>query len=315
MILSPASTRTTRGFTLLEVVLAVLLLTLLVGMVFGTARSSLALGNTVVTTQNEEMHQQAFFELIGTRLSRLPGNARFDLKSEDSGSQYLSDLTLQNVPMTFTWGGEARTAKAVQLSTVRRRSGFLGIVLRYFEDEILPDSEGTSFSTTSLTDPTPFAEISLLEDVDYFEWQVLDGRTMEWQYDWDLQGRLPLQVELVMKIGARGEEMRHVFWIPPKQNPELIARQMMQAGGVPGGGGLIPGQPGDGGNGGNDPSAGGGGVNFPGAGRFGGGRQGGPGGGQRGPGGGGRQGGPQPPGAGGQSGPALPGVDIVIPNR
>lgn len=301
MTIYPANPSRSRGFTLLEVVLAVLLLTLLVGMVFGTARSSLALGKNVVDTQNEEMHTQAFFELLGSRFARLPGNARFDLKSQDSGAQYLSDLTLQNVPMTFTWGGEARTAKSVQLSTVRRRSGFLGIVLRYFEDEILPDSEGTSFSGTSLFDPVPFAEVSLLEDVDYFEWQVLDGRTMEWQYDWDLQGRLPLQVELVMKIGARGEELRHVFWIPPKQNPELIARQMMQAGG----GGGLPGQL-PGGDGSPDTGAGGGNINIPVppvGGSFGGGGR--PGGGGRAPGGG-----APPPGG-------LPGggIEVVIPNR
>jgi prepilin-type N-terminal cleavage/methylation domain-containing protein len=219
----------TKGFTLLEMVLALLLLSLLVGMVFGTARTSLALGRTVVETQNEEMHQQAFFELLSHRFAALPGNTSFDLKSStDSGTQYLSDLTLQNVPLTFTWGGESRTAKAVQLSTVRRRSGFLGIVLRYYENEILPDSQSTPQG--SQLDNQPFAEISLLEDVAYFEWRVLDGRTMEWQYDWDLQGRMPLQLELVMAIGAQGAETRHVFWIPPKQNPEVLMRQMMQGG-------------------------------------------------------------------------------------
>jgi hypothetical protein len=68
----------------------------------------------------------------------------------------------------------------------------------------------------------------LLEDVAYFEWRVLDGRSMEWQYDWDLQGRLPLQLELTMSFGASGEEIRHIFWIAPKQNPEVVLRQTLQ---------------------------------------------------------------------------------------
>ena len=38
-------------------------------MVFGTARTSLALGNTIVETQNEEMLHQAFFELLSQRFS------------------------------------------------------------------------------------------------------------------------------------------------------------------------------------------------------------------------------------------------------
>ena len=229
-----------------------LLLTIIVGMVFGIARTSLALGNTIVETQNEEMEHQAFFELLSQRFSSLPGNTRFDLQVEDAGSHYLSDLTLQNVPMSFTWGGQERIAKAVQLSTIKKRSGYLDIVLKYYENEILEGSESEFGS--SMLDEEPFAEIVLLEDVAYFEWSVLDGRTMEWQYDWDIQGRLPLQIELTMAIGAKGEEIRQIFWVPPKQNPEVVMRQLSQ-----GGNGTQPGQPGEPG----EPGGGDGSINIP----------------------------------------------------
>lgn len=231
--------------------LAILLLTILVGMVFSTARTSLALGSSIVETQNEEMLHQAFFELLNQRFASLPGNTRFDLQVEE-GSHYFSDLTLQNVPLSFTWGGQARIAKAVQLSTVKRRSGFLDIVLRYYENEILEDSESPAGSASASDEP--FAEIILLEDVAFFEWRVLDGRSMEWAYDWELQGRLPLQLELTMAIGAKGEEIRQIFWIPPRQNPEVLMRQMMQGGGE----GV-----GAGGGGGPPPSIPGGGVQIP----------------------------------------------------
>jgi hypothetical protein len=247
-------------------------------MVFSTARSSLTLGNTIVETQNEEMLHQAFFDLLSQRFSALPGNTRFDLAVSDSGSHYISDLTLQNVPLSFTWGGQARIAKAVQLSTVKRRTGYLDIVLKYYENEILEDS-ASSFKTAAGAEE-PFAEIILISDVAFFEWRVLDGRSMEWQYDWDIQGRMPLQIELTLAIGAKGEEIRQVFWIPMKTNPEVRLRQMMQGGGGQGGGG--------GGQGGGRPGGGG---------------PGGPGGGGR-PGGGGGGGGPggRPGGGGGQGG-------------
>lgn len=230
MTLSPVKPRHS-GFTLLELVMAMLLLTILIGMVFGIARTSLALGNTVVKSQNEEMLHQAFFELLGQRFSALPGNTRFDLQVQDTSGQYLSDLTLQNVPLCFTWGGQPRIAKAVQLSTVRRRSGFLSIVLRYYENEILEGSASLEGGKSKLDDK-PFAEVELLNDVAYFEWRLLDGRSMEWQYDWDIQGRLPLQLELTLAFGAQGEEMRHIFWIAPKQNPEVVLRQLLQGGGT-----------------------------------------------------------------------------------
>ncbi|MBC7980307.1 MAG: hypothetical protein H7Y36_07065, partial [Armatimonadetes bacterium] len=148
-------------------------------------------------------------------------------------THYLSDLTFQNVPLSFTWGGEERTAKAIQLSTVKRRSGFLDIVLRYYEEDILDaqSSESPSGSgfKSSASEKKPFAEITLLSDVAYFEWRVLDGRSMEYQYEWDLPGRLPLQLELSIAIGAKGRELRHIFWIPPRQNPEVFMRQLQQA--------------------------------------------------------------------------------------
>lgn len=217
-----------QGFTLLELVIAMGLLAILVGMVSATARTALALGNSIVKTQNEEMLQQAFFELLNHRFSSLPGNTRVELKTTGSDSRYLSDLTLQNVPLSFTWGGQARIAKAVQLSTVKRRSGYLDIVLKYYENEVLQDS-ASNFK--SAVEEKPFAEIILLTDVAYFEWRVLDGRSMEWAYDWEIQGRLPLQLELTLAIGAKGEEIRQIFWVPPKQNPEVLMRQMAQSGG------------------------------------------------------------------------------------
>lgn len=215
------------GFTLLELVVAIGLMSIIIGMVFGIARTSLALGNRIVETQNEEMLHQAFIELLGQRFAALPGNTRFDLQVQDSGSHYLSDLTLQNVPLSFTWGGDERIAKAVQLSTVKRRSGYLDVVLRYYENEILEGSEATPGTSSSLSEK-PFAEIVLLTDVAFLEWRVLDGRSMEWQFDWEIQGRMPLQVELTMAVGSQGEEIRQVFWLPAKQNPEVVMRQIMQ---------------------------------------------------------------------------------------
>jgi Type II secretion system (T2SS), protein J len=224
---APRST-TRGGFTMLELVLALLLMTLLVGMIFATANSNIALSRSVIDRQNEEGVKTAFFELLNQRFTSMPGNTRMKLTSTDGGSHYISDLTLQNVPMTFSWSGTEKVAKAVQLSTVLKRDGYLDIVLRYYENEILSDTDNANDNPTG---EKPFAEIILLEDVRTFEWRVLDSRTMEWQYDWDIQGRLPLQMELVVAFGANDDPIRQVFWITPKQNPETLMRQLAQAGG------------------------------------------------------------------------------------
>jgi hypothetical protein len=37
-----------------------------------------------------------------------------------------------------------------------------------------------------------------------------------------------LQLELKVAFGRDGEELRHVFWLVPKQNPEAFMRQLQQ---------------------------------------------------------------------------------------
>jgi len=229
------------GFTLLEVAIALVLIALLSGLILTTARYSLLLGNNVVQSQNEEMLHQAFFDLLESRFASLPGNTRMQITVTDTASHYLSDITLQNVPISLTWGNEDRTAKAIQLSTVKRASGLLDIVLRYYENEIL-DPTGAERLTDGLranaasarAAEKPFTEIILLTDVRFFEWRVIDGITMDpEQYDWDLPGRLPLQLELTCAFGGSGEVIRHMFWIPPRQNPETFIQQLTSNRAVP----------------------------------------------------------------------------------
>jgi len=228
------------GFTLLELVLAIGLLAILVGMIFSVASQNVALGNAVVTEQNEVSEEAALFALLGERLSSLPGNAELDLVVEDSGAQYLTTLTLQGVPLSFSWGGAELVAKTVTLKTERRRDGFLDLVLRYYESEILDPTQEVG-SPSRLLDEEPFAEVILMEDIYIFEWRVLDGRTLEWDYEWQAPGRLPLQLELNYVRDAYADPVRQIFWITPIQDPELMMQQLQQ-----GGGGAQPGAPGGG---------------------------------------------------------------------
>jgi uncharacterized membrane protein YgcG len=88
----------------------------------------------------------------------------------------------------------------------------------------------------------------------------LDGRAntvadqKEWLLDWEIPGRLPLQLELVTAQGKNGVEMRQVFWIVPKISPTTVIRSNGQTQ-----------QPGSGNNGGNG-EGGGSGAGSPGGG-------------------------------------------------
>ncbi len=222
--------RRRRGFTLLEVVIALGLMGLLVGMIFRVARSSMQLSQIVVEEQNATMERNAFFNLLKNQFEQMPGNAVLRLESRDSRngdvSRTLFTLTLQNVPMSFNWGETPMTAEAVELATVEQRDGFDGfvdVVLRFYDEEILRDS-----NLAGNDDPEPVAEITLLEDLWMCDCVVVDGSGTEDLAKWDDNGRLPLLVKFYCRFDSESDIVQQTFWIVPKQNPEVVMRQIIQ---------------------------------------------------------------------------------------
>lgn len=217
--------RRARGFTLIEIVLALGLMAALITMCARMASANLQLAQGISRNQAESTVREGFFEMMNQQFRQLPGNARVHLETTQGAQPYLYTLTLQNVPLAFTWGGVEKVAKAIQIAGVKRRDGYLNVVMRYYEHEILDENATNQLGVNA---EEPFAEIILLEDLRFFEWRALDGRSLEWQLDWDVQGRAPLQLELVMAQGAYGDELKQIFWLVPKVNPETVMRTLGQ---------------------------------------------------------------------------------------
>lgn len=216
--------RSSRGFTLIEIVLALGLMAALITLCARMASANLQLAQGISHNQAESTVREGFFEMMNQQFRQLPGNARVRLETTQGAQPYLYTLTMQNVPLAFTWGGVEKVAKAIQIAGVKRRDGYLNVVMRYYENEIIDENA----AKLGVNAEEPFAEIILLEDLRFFEWRALDGRSMEWQLDWDVQGRAPLQLELVMAQGAYGDEMKQIFWLVPKVNPETVMRTLGQ---------------------------------------------------------------------------------------
>ena len=216
--------RSRRGILLLEAVLALAIAGILLVTIMWIVDGALEMSNQMADDGRQHMTQEALITFLGRNFSQLPGNAEIELLRNDAGSHFLSDLTFQNVPTSFSWSGQAISAEAVQISTVPTRSGDLDIVLRYYEEAILDDSD-----STANVNAEPVAEITLLRDVFWFEWWARDGRTLDYTESWDVRGRLPVQMELRVKFDENSDEIVHHFWLPPKLNPETVMRSQRRA--------------------------------------------------------------------------------------
>ncbi|MFY7817231.1 MAG: type IV pilus modification PilV family protein [Akkermansiaceae bacterium] len=220
MNIFPVRSRFRNGFTMIEVVIALGLMSALVILCARLATANIQLANGISQQQSQNTMRESFFDMLKMQLTSLPGNTRMELRYTKGVQPYEYTLVLQNVPLAFTWGGVERIAKAVEICGVKRRDGFINVVMRYYENPVLTDAEDVA----DVMAEEPFAEVILMEDLRFFEWRALDGRTGDWQLDWDLQGRLPLQLELVTAQGAYGDEMKQIFWLVPKVSPATVIR-------------------------------------------------------------------------------------------
>lgn len=209
------------GFTLVELVLAMIISSALIVAIMVQANATVKSTRITVDRQNEQIVRNAYFTLLKDHFEELPGNCRLELTFSDSGQQYLSDMTFQNVPAAFNWGGVAMSAEAMRMTTIPLRDGSLDVVLEYYDEPILDSDE--SLAERGIE---PIAAITLLQNVHLCEWRVLDGRSNEWDYEWDIRGRLPTQVELNIMFDPNGDLIRRVFWVPSKANPTTEMRRL-----------------------------------------------------------------------------------------
>lgn len=279
--IEPENVKMSKGFTLFELVLALGIAGLVLTSIFKIADGAVRSTSTMVDMQNEDISRDAFFSFLRNHFDSLPGNAVMNLISTSSSEPFTSEMTFQNTPVSFNWGGVPIAAEATRIITVPTVTNGVDIVLEYFDDPILDSDEGPAERGIE-----PIASIVLLRDVRLFEWSVLDGRNYnsterdEWPYEWDQNNRRPTYVELKVIFENGDREIKRLFWIPTKQNPRTSMSALQntarssrqnaggggnQPGGRPGGpgggrpgGDVRPGGPGGAGGGARPGGAGGG---------------------------------------------------------
>lgn len=218
------------GFTLLEVVLAMALIALLVGGIYGVARGAVQISSKVVRNQQRSMTVHSFLELCRRNFETMPGNAKIELISEGSVGQFLTELVITDYPLAFTWTGVPAGSAEVIMKTEKETSGSIRVVLQYLNEEEAEDRENALGSRDF------GVKLTLLNEVKLLQWRFWDPRTEEWEVEWVDNARRPSLVELNLEFYDAEEPLRSVFWIPTMADPE----QLTQA--IPGGGaGAVPG--------------------------------------------------------------------------
>ena len=114
--------RTTRGFTLFEMVVVLAIFVLLAGGIYATVNAAVRATATLTEENLQIQRLNAFVSLVRRTFHNLPANARFAGGVRAEGGDGFPEITLRDAPGVFAWGMGGPSA-GTALLTARPRLG------------------------------------------------------------------------------------------------------------------------------------------------------------------------------------------------
>lgn len=182
------------GFTLIEVVIAVALLSLIMSSVYGIF-TTISTTEQRLQSESELYHQARVIfdrlgrELTGSYLATSNENSTFSASNENSGTPYLAFTSTSAITKGAQRGGLVRLR--YELTTEQNKT--VGRLLRSSVPLFVPD------------DPQKGQRLS--SQIKHLQWRFYDGN--DWQDDWDSSqsNSLPQTVEISMTLMNNDHEV------------------------------------------------------------------------------------------------------------
>ncbi len=207
MYIPPTVPRLKGGFTLLEVIAAMALITLVIGGVYGIADGAIRLGTSMSKARVAEMRISHFVSQWRDYLENMPPNVRLTAGLGKVARGAAGSLLIEGGSVPFAWSRQVRLADAVEFSVTKgKQPKSFCFVVRHLKKLERP---------TALESYSMIAELPLLEDLKAFQVQFYDANDKRWFADWDPQkrGYPPLFVKLNFAFLDDPREHEFTFWL------------------------------------------------------------------------------------------------------
>lgn len=195
-----------RGFTLLEVILAMSVIAIISSVIFSVTTSSISLSQSIVASQAESRHQAAFNNYLTQLFSNIPTEARITLEENDQQS---TTLSIEYPNTEFPARGRQHTAKLLTIGGTQDRDGLVSLRLHMsnqLEDE------------SSNVDPMHF-DTDLVNSLSSVRWEFFDPNRNDWSPEWTPAMGRPSQLKFYYRYPGQPEEYMRYFWIPNRKPP------------------------------------------------------------------------------------------------
>lgn len=218
----------TRGFSLIEVVIALTILAMITTTLFAIIRGSVKGASDIERLQRENDQVNRFLDLLRQTFQGLPGSAQLTLAPLGQLAADGQELTISGVPTCFGFGVSPTSYEDTiiglrpDVNNPTTEEGATRYVLCISRKDIIPQTEdGTAAVQPSAelalaTDEQGRFWMPLLPNVLLLQWKFFKESSDEWLEEWE-DSKWPDMIEMQLQMEGRTLPLRMVWATPETQ--------------------------------------------------------------------------------------------------
>jgi type II secretory pathway pseudopilin PulG len=192
------TTKAAGGYLLLEVLLALVILSIIVGLVFRIIQTTSRVTSNVEFLQSQQEHSDGIYELLRKDIESLPLNAEFQTKRTKDDFQLIFDET----PFNFSWKGAQSGFGTVILTVQHQADGSFSLVATEIPEPSVTDPDAP---------PPPQTVTRLISGLVRCDWRFFDQTSGKWLTNWTSSNTKPALLECTFQVSGQATPVRAVF--------------------------------------------------------------------------------------------------------
>jgi type II secretion system protein J len=193
----------TSGYLLLEVLLALAVLSISVVMIFRIVQTTLKATADINFLQTQQRKVDGISQLLRRNFDSMPQTCTFQTRNTNGALE----LIFRYAPFNFSWVSAGANFGTVVIASRPQPDGRLAL-------SVLQESGDALNSYVDGANEKKGEWFPLMDDVEQLSWRFFDQRTEKWSPVWPDTATKPNLVELTFKLAGRNHVDRCVFRWP-----------------------------------------------------------------------------------------------------
>jgi Type II secretion system (T2SS), protein J len=194
------------GYLLLEVLLALAILSIVVVMIFQIVQATLRITSDINFLETQQQKIDGICELLRRNLVAMPQTALFQTRKRANSFE----LIFRDAPFRFSWSGTSAEFGTVVIAGKPQADGRITL-------SVLQQAQDGSRVVVDAQSEWKGSWVALLSNIDQLNWRFFDPRTAKWATEWPDAGTKPSLIEITLKLAGRDHPERGVFPWPIAQ--------------------------------------------------------------------------------------------------